>query len=206
MSHNGFVVGTGEEFLALQKAIVTTDPTKPHPWPIEAFLGTHPLALKFVKDNAMPPLGFADEAFFSNDTFVFVNKDGVRQVGRYKIIPFAGRHDLDAVDAKDESANYLFDGLKTKLTSGAVKYHLIVQLPNAGDVTNDPSLVWPEDRKTIDMGTISINSIVADSDGAQKKLAFDPTNLVDGIELSDDPFPALRSSVYALSVARRQGR
>src|SRR5262249_7551494 len=35
LSHNGFIVGTGEDFLALQKAVVATDPGKPHPWPIE---------------------------------------------------------------------------------------------------------------------------------------------------------------------------
>src|SRR5271166_6132115 len=51
LSHNGFVVATGEEFLALQKAIVATNPSQPHPWPIEAFLGGHPLALKFVQES-----------------------------------------------------------------------------------------------------------------------------------------------------------
>ena len=44
LSHNGFIVGTGEDFLALQKAIVATDPGEPHPWPIEAFVGSRPLA------------------------------------------------------------------------------------------------------------------------------------------------------------------
>src|SRR6185503_6350261 len=39
-SHNGFVVGTGPDFLALQKAVVATDRSKPHPWSIEAFLST----------------------------------------------------------------------------------------------------------------------------------------------------------------------
>jgi catalase len=46
--------------------------------------------------------------------------------------------------------------------------------------------------------------VVADSDTAQKTLVFFPTSLTDGIELSDDPLPALRSSVYALSFAHRQ--
>jgi catalase len=54
------------------------------------------------------------------------------------------------------------------------------------------------------MGTISITSVVADSDAAQKALVFFPTTLTDGIELSDDPLPSLRTSVYALSFARRQ--
>ena len=50
LSHNGFIVGNGEDFLALQKAIVATYPGKPHPWPIEQFIGSHPLAAKFVQE------------------------------------------------------------------------------------------------------------------------------------------------------------
>ena len=50
ISHNGFIVGTGEEFLALEQSIAATDPSKPHPWPVEQFLGAHPRALKFVQD------------------------------------------------------------------------------------------------------------------------------------------------------------
>jgi catalase len=60
ISHNGFIVGSGEEFLALEKAIVATDSSEPHPWAIEQFLGTHPRALIFVQDpnprpKASPP-------------------------------------------------------------------------------------------------------------------------------------------------------
>ncbi len=203
MSHNGFVVGTGEEFLALQKSIVATDPSKPHPWPVEVFVTSHPRALKFVVDNKVIPASFATEAFFANDAFVFVSKDGVKQAGRYQILPVAGQHDLSDAEAKAKPADFLIDDLKTRLASGPVKFRLVVQLPNAGDSTSNPSLVWPDDRKTIEVGTISITSAVADSAAAEKPLAFDPTNLTDGIDLSDDALPALRSDVYALSVRYR---
>ena len=206
MSHNGFVVGTGEKFLALQKAIVATDPSKPHPWPIEVFVTTHPLALKFVQENKVIPASFATESFFSNDAFIFVNKDGVKQAGRYKILPVAGQHDLSDAEAKTKAANFLVQEFKTRLATEPIKFRLVVQLPNSGDPTKDPSLVWPDDRKTIDVGTISITSVVADSDAAEKALAYDPTKLTDGIELSDDPLPALRSNVYALSVRHRHQR
>lgn len=204
MSHNGFVVGTGEEFLALQKAVVATDPGKPHPWPIEAFLADHPLALKFVLDNRVTPASFATEAFFANDAFIFVNKDGVRQAGRYQILPVAGRHDLSDAEAKAKPANFLIEDLKTRLATAPIKYRLVVQLPNPGDPTKDPSLVWPDDRKTIEIGTISITSVVANSAAAEKALAYDPTSLTDGIDLSDDPLPALRSRVYGLAVSHRR--
>lgn len=205
LSHNGFVVGTGEDFLALQKAAVATDPSKPHPWPIEAFLGSHPLALKFVQESQVVPASFAQQAFFSNNAFVFVNKQGVKQAGRYKLLPVAGQQNLSAAEAKTKSPNFLAEELKTRLATGPIRYRVMVQLPNAGDPTNDGSLVWPDDRQTVDVGTLSITSVVADSDAAQKTLVFFPTNLTDGIELSDDPLPALRTSVYALSFGRRQG-
>ena len=54
------------------------------------------------------------------------------------------------------------------------------------------------------MGEITIGSVVEDSAAAERALAFDPTNLTDGIELSDDPLPELRSSVYALSAKHRR--
>jgi catalase len=204
LSVNGFAVSTGEEFLALEKAVAATDPTKPHPWPIEGFLGTHPNALRFVQGTQVIPASFATESFFPNDTFIFVNKAGVKQAGRYKIIPFAGQHDLSDAEAKTKPEGFLFDDLKTRLAAGPIQYHLVVQLANSGDSTKDPSIIWPEDRKTVDVGTISIASVVPDSSAVEKALAFDPTNLTDGIELSDDPFPSLRSRVYALASAYRQ--
>jgi catalase len=65
-------------------------------------------------------------------------------------------------------------------------------------------VVWPDDRRKVELGVITITSIVPDSAAAERALAFDPTRLIDGIELSDDPLPMLRSRVYAYSVAGRR--
>ena len=172
MSHNGFVVGTGEEFLALQQAVGAIDPTKPHPWDIEKFLGSHPLAMKFVQENKIIPASFANEAFFANDACIFVNKDGVKQPGRYQILPVAGQQDLTEAEAKAKPANFLVDDLKARLAKAPVKYRLVVQLPNAGDITKDPALVWPEDRKTVEVGTLSITSAVPDNASADMPRNF----------------------------------
>jgi catalase len=205
-AHNGFVVGTGEEFLALQKSVVATDPSKPHPWPVEVFLSTHPRALKFVQDPKPMPASFATEAFFANNAFIFVNKAGKKQAGRYQILPAAGQHYFSDADAKASSPNFLMDEIGARLAKQPAKFRLVLQLPDAGDTTSDSSIVWASDRKIVELGTITVASVVADSDAAQKALAFDPTNLTDGIELSDDPLPALRSKVYMLSRLHRQGQ
>ena len=102
------------------------------------------------------------------------------------------------------SPNFLSEELKARLAKGPVKFRLVVQLADVGDSTNESSLAWPDDRRTVDMGTISVTSVVPDNDSAQKALVFFPTAVTDGIELSDDPLPQLRTSVYAMSFARRQ--
>jgi catalase len=203
ISHNGFIVGSGEEFLALQQSIVATDPSKPHPWPVEQFLGAHPRALKFVQDGKPTPDSFATESFFANNALVFVNKKGAKQPFRYQILPVAGSHYLDDAATASKSPDFLFDELKSRLAKNPVKFRLVAQLPNSGDSTSDSSLIWPADRKTVELGIITVTAVVADSDAAQKALAFDPTLLTDGIELSDDPLPTLRSLVYALSAMHR---
>ena len=152
----------------------------------------------------MKPASFATEAFFSNNSFVFVNRNGVKQPGRYQIRPVAGPQHLSDAQAKTRTDNYLFQELRARLATRPIQFRLIVQLPNPGDPTKDSSPVWPDDRTTIDVGTISVTSVVADSAGAERDLVFDPTHLTDGIELSDDPLPALRARVYSLSAAYRQ--
>jgi catalase len=203
-AHNGFVVGNGEDFLALEKSVVATDPSKPHPWPVEAFLGSHPRALKFVQDPKPTPESFATESFFGNNAFIFVNKAGKKQAGRYQILPVAGDHYLSDADAKAKPNDFLFGEIKTRLKQGSAKFRLVLQLPGTGDTTSDASVVWPDDRKIVELGVITVTSVVADSDAAQKAIAFDPVNLTDGIELSDDPLPALRSRVYMLSALNRR--
>jgi catalase len=206
ISHNGFVVGNGEDFLALQKAVSATDSSSPHPWPIETFLNGHPRALKFVQDMKRIPVSFATESFYSNNALIFVNKEREKHAGRYQIIPVNGSQYVDDAAGRGLPPDYLREELRTRLENGPLSFRLLLQIAEPGDQTSDGSLVWPDDRRKVDLGTITIKSIVPDSVEAEKHLAFDPTRLVDGIELSDDPLPKLRSQVYAYSVAGRFGR
>ena len=131
-SHNGFPVGTGEDFLSLQKAIVATDPTKPHPWPVELFLSTRPRALKFVQDPKPTPVSFATEAFFGTNAWVFINQQGVKQAGRYQILPVAGQHYLSDADGKSKTPNFLIEELKTHLAAGTGEISASSSTPQPG--------------------------------------------------------------------------
>lgn len=206
ISHNGFIVGTGEDFLALQKSIAATDSTKPHPWPIEAFLGNHPKAHQFVQDLNRVPVSFATESFYSNNALIFVNSNEQKRAGRYQIIPASGSQYLDEVKAKAMLPTFLSDELRARLAKAPIRFRLLLQLADSGDQTDDSSLVWPDTHEVVELGIITITSVVPDSAVAERQLAFDPTRLIDGIELSDDPLPPLRSRVYVYSVAGRHSK
>ncbi len=203
ISHNGFVVGTGEDFLAFFKAIAASGPDAPHPSPIETFFGSHPRAAKFAMEIQARPKSYATAAYFGNNAFVFVDRQGKRQPVRYQIIPAAGVVNLDSAAASKQGANYLQDELQRRLAKEPVQFRLFAQLPNQGDPTKAGSIVWPADRKRILLGTIRLTKVEPNQEELQRSLAFNPIFLTNGIELSDDPLVALRSAVYALSVAHR---
>jgi catalase len=203
-SHNGFFVGNGNDFLALLKAIAGTNEKSPHPSPIEAFLGAHPAALKVVMDSKAAAKSFENLDFYGNNAVIFVDAAGNKHPGRYQIIPVAGVVKLDSVASAKKKPDYMFDDLKTAVAKGPVKYTLYAQLANPGDQTNDGSVVWPSDRKRVKLGTISVTKIAPNNEELQKTLAFNPIFITNGITLSDDPLPLLRSAVYALSVVHRR--
>jgi catalase len=202
-SHNGFFVGTGDDFLAFLKSIAATQPDSPHPSPVEEFMSSHPRALKVVTDSKPLPSSFARLAFFGNNAFLFVDSAGTKRAGRYQILPVAGIHHLAPAAGSKLSPNYLFDELTRRIARGPIKYRLYVQLANPGDQTNDGSIVWPDDRKKVELGTISLTKLAPNNEELQRSLTFNPIFITEGIQLSDDPLVSLRSAVYALSVAHR---
>ncbi len=202
-SHNGFFVGTAEDFLAMLTAIAATKPDSPHPSPVEKFMGSHPRALKVVMDSKPMAASFANLDFYGNNAFIFTDSAGTKRAGRYQIIPVAGvKHLTDAAAAK-AGPNYLFDDLNSRIAKGPIQFKLFVQLANPGDQTNDGSIVWPSDRKRVEIGTISLTTVAPNNAELQKTLMFNPILITNGIGLSDDPFPILRSAVYAISTSHR---
>jgi catalase len=203
-STDGFPTRTGQEFLEFLRAVASSDPSKPSPSPIEKFLGTHPKALAFVQAPKPAPSSFARDSYFGVTAVRFTNKDGVSRYGRYRIVPDAGIDHLPDAVAAAKGANFLFDELTERIAKGPITFHVRVQLANDGDIVDDATIHWPEERTVLDLGAITLTGPVADNAHEQKHIIFDPIPRVDGIDPSGDPLLELRAAVYLISGRRRR--
>jgi len=203
-STDGFPTHTGEEFLEFLKALASSDLTNIPASPFGAFLGSHPAALAFVQAPKPAPVSFATEAYFGVTAFEFTNAEGVSKFGRYRIVPDAGIAHLDDAATAVKAPDYLFDEIKERISAGPVKYKINVQVANDGDVVDDATIHWPEDREVVELGTLELTAAVADNETEQKHIIFDPIPRLEGIGPSADPLLELRAAVYLISGRRRR--
>jgi len=196
-----FPVGTGEDFRDLLQAIIASPPDAPKPTKLEQFFASHPNAPKAFGTAATPD-SYADEEYHGIDAFIFISKSGQRQAVRYLLVPEKLVH-LTPQEAAKQPPDFLSDELTQRIALKPVVFYLKAQLAAPGDQTKDGSQPWPDDRKVVELGRLTLNKVVPDSLEAQKKLLFIPTSLTAGIELSDDPLPSVRAAAYAVSFARR---
>ena len=197
-----FPVATGEEFLAMLQAAKASGPDVPKPTPIERFRAEHPSVAPALA-SAKTPTSFARETYNGVNAFVFVGADGTRRPFRFKIEPEAGPEHLTAEEAKAKAPDFLVGELGPRLAQAPARFRLSATLAAAGDPLDDATKPWPADRETVELGTITLTAVAEDSAEREKELLFLPTNLIDGIEPSDDPLIQARTDAYVVSFGRR---
>jgi catalase len=101
------------------------------------------------------------------------------------------------------SPNLLREELEKRLQKGPVVFRLQLQIAAKGDPTNDVIVLWPANRSLVKLGRLEIADISPTSAADERRLVFDPTNLTDGIDLSDDPILRARSAAYSISYDHR---
>ena len=199
-----FPVRTGGEFLEFLKALIGSPAGTPSPSPVEQFLGSHPKALAFVQAPKPPPSSFSREAYFGVTALKFVSAEGKSTYFRYRVVPDEGVDTLDEAAAKEKGPNYLFDEVAERVKKGPFTFKLLAQLAEEGDITDDATVHWPEDRKLVELGSVKVESVVENNDKEQKYIIMDPIPRVQGIEPSDDPLLELRAAIYLISGRQRR--
>jgi catalase len=202
LSFNGFPVATAEEFRDFLLAVAASGPDAPKPTELEKFLGGHPAAKAFVETPKPPPVSYGTLPYFGINAFKFTNAKGTSTHARYQLQPVAGAKYLSTEQLARMGPEYLTEEIRERVRRGPVKFTLLAQVAEQGDTIDNPTIVWPDTRKKIELGTITITKAVADSQAAEKKLLFVPGALVPGIEPAD-PMIAARSAAYIVSLSRR---
>ncbi len=203
ISVNRFPAATPEDFLGLLNAVATSGPEVKAPKPISQFLDSHPAAKIFAEIEKPAPVSFATQPFYGVNAFKFINKEGEVSYGRYQIIPINGPEFLSEEQRAAADPDYLFTELPNRLEQNKVEFILALQIAEKGDKLNDPTVVWPETRQLIKLGTLTLDGIDADGEQFAKQTMFNPLALTDGIEASEDPILLARPAAYAVSFGRR---
>lgn len=201
-----FPVATPEAFVALQRASTPLPATgKPDPALMKAYLAQHPETKAYQDYIAKAPLpdSFANGTYYSINAFRFRNGAGAVQTVRWSFAPEAPFGALDKSKLDALPTDYLFNEMIARLAKGPAVWRMIVTLPNPGDATDRATVAWPADRRTIAVGTLTIQRAETEEAGPCRDITFDPTILPAGVSISDDPLLPARSAAYSASFRRR---
>lgn len=201
-SFNGFPTATSDEFRDLLLAIAASGPGATPPTALDRFLAGHPIAKTFLTTQHTPA-SFATITYYGVNAFEVTSRRGATHFIRYQFVPAGGEHLLPADQIANQGANYLFDEIRGHLAQGAIRFDLYAQVAERGDKIDDPSIAWPDTRKRVRLGRITLTRLAASTAEDDRALAFSPTNLLDGIRPAD-PMIEFRAKAYPISAAERR--
>ncbi|MDA1570279.1 catalase, partial [Bacillus cereus] len=152
----------------------------------------------------------------SVNTYVWRNAEGNRKYVKYHWYPFEGVQFITSDEANKlaaENPDYSGKDLYDAIANGKpVEYGLYVQLMDPKDEAHlfydplDDTKVWDEKvYPLIPVGKMVLNKNPENYMEQIEKVAFSPSNLLDGAELSDDKMLQGRANIYSDSQRRRIG-
>ncbi len=200
-----FPVHTPEGFVELLRA---QHPSPSMAWKFPLFLARHPEAVRSLPANLpalRPPESYAACTYYAIHAYRLLDSDGGSRYVRYTFVPEAAQAKLSPWEAKRRGREYLQEEIRERVANGPIRFTLELQLAAGGDAVDDPASVWPKDRQRLRAGTLEITGLETERETGGDVLVFDPTRVIDGIELSDDPVLRFRGPAYSESVARRMG-
>jgi len=191
-----FFVRTPEDFLEFTRA--RKDPQRLMP----DWLGAHPEALTAIQAalGADPPASYATCVYNSIHSYRWIDAEGGSRFVRYRWEPEAGEETLSPEDAKARGRDYLQEEV---LARGESVFRLKAIIATDEDAVDDPTVAWPEERDQVEVGRLALDGPDLERERDGDILVFDPTRVIDGIELSDDAILRFRASAYSVSVERR---
>lgn len=201
-----FGVANPQGFLELMQALKADPATgKPDPEKMKAFRAAHPenaAQTQYLATNN-PPANYASSAYWGIHTFRFINKANAVIPVRWRFVPQDGEKRLSDEELKTAGANFLEPALIARLQQGPASWDMLVTLGQPGDAEDNPTVSWPEERKEVKVGTLTLKSARNQKGAECEPINFDPLVMSDGFAPSADPVLLFRSPAYAVSSGKR---
>jgi catalase len=180
---------------------------KPDMEKLKNFKATHPdsVAMSEFMAKNNPPASYVSSAYWGIHTFKFVNRENKVTLVRWRFVPQDGEKRLTDDELKSYPGNFLEQDLIDRSKQKPSRWDMIVTIGEAGDSEDNPTLAWPENRKQIKAGTLTISVAMPQKGGECEQINFDPLVMGEGIEPTNDPILLFRSPAYATSFAKRLG-
>jgi catalase len=169
------------------------------------FLATRPRTALALAHNARvkalaPPRSYAEATYYPIHAYLWVTMAGHGTWVRYRLVPQATPRDRPP--GRFSGRDRLRDEITARLAQGPVRYDLVVTVAGPRDDPHNPMSVWRGSREFV-AGWLEIDKLEDDREAQGDVVVFDPTRVVDGIELSDDPILHYRPTAYSVSIERR---
>jgi catalase len=192
-----FAVSTPQAFYDLLIASGKKDPEA-----MKTFIQANPEFAAFAAWAKTAPwtASYAEEPYHGLNSFIFTDAKGGDHAVRWSLLPTVQPVPVSQAELEKRGPDFLEQEIVERVrTAGPQRWTMVTTVAGPGDPTADPSKAWPESRRTVQVGTLVVQRIEQERDGPCRDINFDPTVLPQGIRVSDDPFPAARSSVYRKS-------
>lgn len=201
-----FATSRPEGFLQMLVAFRPDPETgKPDPQRVASFNEAWPEATRLMQWTAQAPWAdsYASAETNSIHAFELIASDGSSQYVRWTMRPRDEIQPLTPEQREVAAESFLSENLQQRLTEGPVYFDMVLTLAETGDPIEDPSRPWPEERAKVVAGTLEVENLSAQAQGACRDINFDPTRVPTGVRISADPVLAARAATYARSFDMR---
>ena len=191
-----FFARTPEDFLEFTRARKPDPATgQPDMEKLGTWLGEHPEAGPAIQAavTAPPPASYAQCDYNGIHAFRWMNADGEEPLRPLPLGAGGGRRGPLARGG---------EGARRRLPAGGdpgaarrragAAFRLVVTLAELGDPVDDPTEAWPRRARDGRVGRLELTGPETERERDGDVLVFDPTRVVDGIELTEDPILRFR--------------